>query len=124
MSNLDELAKAVRAPTPARRVVEYRSAPPPPSSRSPRRWSLPAPVTLARLIGWSLTAFAALQALLALLWLVVAIFALSSTNSLERTSGGLGVVMALGFMAGALTVGALGQIVLLLAELVVQGRSR
>ena len=81
-------------------------------------------MTLARLIGWSLTGFAALQALLALLWLLGAVLSLVSSNSFVRALAPLDAIMAIGFMAGALSVGALGQIVLLLAELVVQGRSR
>ena len=83
-----------------------------------------APVSLARIIGWSLTGFAVLQAVVAALWLLGALLSMFSSSSLLRAAAGLDLLMALGFMAGALTVGALGQIVLLLAELVVQGRGR
>ncbi len=121
MSNLEELARAAqesRGPRAKRTVMEYRSPPP----RRPAAWV--APVSLAKAIGWSLTGFAILQALLAILWLAGALLSLVSTNSLVRALGGVDLLMAVGFMAGALTVGALGQIVLLLTELVVQGRAR
>lgn len=120
MSNLDELARAIRererAPVP---VVEYRT----PQKR--RRGPGLDPPVLARFVGWSLTAFGALQAIIGALLMVGALVSLLNQGlSFGRAVAVGNSLMALAFVAGALAVTALGQILLLLAELVEQARSR
>ncbi|MGI8783282.1 MAG: hypothetical protein ACR2L2_06485 [Acidobacteriota bacterium] len=120
MENLDELARAVkekdRPPVP---VVEYRT--PQPRRRGPIHLD---PPVLARFVGWSLTAFGALQAIIGALLMVAAIVSLLNRSSFSGGAAVASSLMAPGFFAGALAITALGQILLLLAELVEQGRRR